>query len=62
MPSRPVSAPTSSTMFPGVAARAETRWSIRASPTHMALTNGFAEYGSAKLTSPATVGMPRQFP
>ena len=45
MPSRPVSAPTSSTMLPGVAARPDTRWSIRASPTHMAFTSGFAEYG-----------------
>ena len=45
MPSRPVSEPTSSTIPPGVAARPDTRWSIRAMPTHIAFTSGFAEYG-----------------
>ena len=42
-PSRPVSAPTSSTALPFPFAWDETRRSMRASPTHMALTRGFSE-------------------
>ncbi len=40
MPSGPVRAPNSTTLFPGPGAVASLIWSLRRSPTHKALTSG----------------------
>ena len=62
MPSRPVSAPTSSSALPLPLAFALRMPSARTSPTHIAFTSGFPLYDSPNMTSPPTVGIPRQFP
>ena len=40
IPSRPVSAPTSSSLLPAPSARARISWSARTRPTHIAFTSG----------------------
>ena len=56
MPSRPVSAPTSSSGLPGPRAAAESRCSMRPTPTHMAFTSGLPLYAGSNCTSAAHRG------
>ena len=63
IPSRPVAAPISSNIDPsGTSGAAVTSRSAGATPTHITLTVGFAEWGSANWISPPTVGTPMQLP
>ncbi len=62
MPSRPVRAPTAITGFPTPSAFARMRSLSCSSPTHIALTSGFPSYAGSNMISPATVGIPTQFP
>ncbi len=62
MPSRPVEAPRSISLFPGPAAAERTMLSAGASPTHIALTRQFCSYGASKAISPPTVGTPIELP
>ena len=62
MPSRPVSAPTSISVLPGLPVVENTSREVSIRPTHMALTNGFPEYDAEKQISPPTSGTPMQFP
>jgi hypothetical protein len=64
MPSRPVAAPYSTISEPSctVSEVDVTNRSAGAKPTHITLTAGFALCGSAKPTSPPTVGTPMQLP
>ena len=62
IPSRPVRAPNSTSVFPGPAAALRTSFSRSPSPSAIAFTKQFCSYGSSKYTSPPTVGTPIELP
>ncbi len=62
IPSPPVRAPNSTTLFPAPRALARCRSSCRSTPTARALTRGLAWYTEPKRVSPPMFGRPRQLP
>jgi hypothetical protein len=62
MPSLPVLAPIRMRRSPSAPGFPRSSRLTGANPTHITLTAGFAEWHSANLTSPPTVGTPMELP